>query len=106
MQRYLESYVIEDLNRKLVFFGGPRQVGKTTLSLNIAPDGHRYLNWDDLEDREFILREKFPECDAIQVHHFDPQEFISKDGIRVINWRRLLLDYGNQITHTNSLRFS
>ncbi len=60
MQRYLEPYVIEDLNRKMVFVGGPRQVGKTTLSLNIAPDGYRYLNWDDLEDREFVLREKYP----------------------------------------------
>ena len=60
MQRYLESHVVEDLNRKMVFIGGPRQVGKTTLSLNLAPAGHRYLNWDDLEDREFILREKFP----------------------------------------------
>ncbi len=60
MQRYLEPYVIEDLNRKMVFVGGPRQVGKTTLSLNVAPDGYRYLNWDDLEDREFILREKYP----------------------------------------------
>ncbi len=60
MQRYLESYVLKDLNRKMVFIGGPRQVGKTTLSLNIAPDGYRYLNWDDREDREFILREKFP----------------------------------------------
>ena len=49
MRRYLESHVTEDLNRKMVFIGGPRQVGKTTLSRNIAPDGHRYLNWDDLE---------------------------------------------------------
>ncbi len=74
MQRYLESCVIEDLNRKMVFVGGPRQVGKTTLSRNIAPDGHRYLNWDDSEDREFILREKFPfESFVIfdEIHKFD-----------------------------------
>jgi len=60
MKRYLESYVLKDLDRKMVFVGGPRQVGKTTLSFNIAPEGHRYLNWDNLEDREFVLRERFP----------------------------------------------
>ena len=80
MRRYLESHVIEDLNRKMVFVGGPRQVGKTTLSLNIAPDGHRYLNWDDLEDREFVLRENFP------VESFVIFDEIHKFG----NWRNYI----------------
>ena len=60
MKRYLKKPVLEDLKQKMVFIGGPRQVGKTTLSLDIAPKKHRYLNWDILEDREFILRQKFP----------------------------------------------
>ncbi len=80
MQRYLESHVVEDLNRKMVFIGGPRQVGKTTLSLNIAPVGHRYLNWDDIEDREFVLREKFP------VESFVIFDEIHKFG----NWRNYI----------------
>ena len=80
MRRYLESPVIEDLNRKMVFIDGPRQVGKTTLSLNIAPDGHRYLNWDDLEDREFVLRENFP------VESFVIFDEIHKFG----NWRNYI----------------
>ncbi len=74
MQRYIETNVIEDLNRKMVFVGGPRQVGKTTLSLNIAPDGNRYLNWDDLEDREFVLRERFPVESFVifdEIHKFE-----------------------------------
>ena len=73
MKRYLENQVIEDLCRKMVFVGGPRQVGKTTLSKNIAPGGHRYLNWDILEDREFILRQKFPSEKFIifdEIHKF------------------------------------
>ncbi|MCY4513326.1 MAG: ATP-binding protein [Bdellovibrionales bacterium] len=60
MDRYLKKPVCEDLKRKMVFIGGPRQVGKTTLSLNLAPKKHRYFNWDILEDREFILKQHIP----------------------------------------------
>ena len=60
MDRYLRKPVLEDLKNKMVFIGGPRQVGKTTLSLALAPKKHRYLNWDILRDREFILRQNFP----------------------------------------------
>lgn len=60
MDRYLKNPVLEDLKKKMVFIGGPRQVGKTTLSLDLAPKKHRYLNWDILKDREFILRQHFP----------------------------------------------
>jgi predicted AAA+ superfamily ATPase len=35
MKRYLEPQVRQDLKRKMVFVGGPRQVGKTTLARNI-----------------------------------------------------------------------
>ena len=30
------------------------------MSLALAPTKHRYLNWDILKDREFILRQYFP----------------------------------------------
>jgi predicted AAA+ superfamily ATPase len=60
VKRYLKNPVLEDLRNKMVFIGGPRQVGKTTLSKDIAPKKHRYLNWDVLEHREFILRQNFP----------------------------------------------
>ena len=72
--------MLKDLNRKMVFIGGPRQVGKTTLSLNIAPDEYKYLNWDDLEDRDIILRERFP------VESFVIFDEIHKFG----NWRNYI----------------
>jgi hypothetical protein len=49
--RYLESSVRAGLKRHMVFVGGPRQVGKTTLALGFlgpkADERHPgYLNWD------------------------------------------------------------
>ena len=34
--RYLEDPIREDLTNRMVFIGGPRQVGKTTLAREIA----------------------------------------------------------------------
>ena len=60
--RYITSHILNDLKRKMVFVGGPRQVGKTTLAkavLNSSyPDG-RYFNWDFDEDRQDILRKRW-----------------------------------------------
>jgi uncharacterized protein len=61
MKRYLESQVRSDLKRKMVFVGGPRQVGKTTLARNLLgkpPSG--LLNWDVPAQRDLILRQQFP----------------------------------------------
>lgn len=49
--RYLESAIRDGLKKKMVFVGGPRQVGKTTLALGLlgthADETHpAYLNWD------------------------------------------------------------
>jgi len=60
--RYIISHILNDLRRKMVFVGGPRQVGKTTLAKAILtssyPDG-RYLNWDFDEDRQDILQKRW-----------------------------------------------
>lgn len=58
--RYLAKQVKEDLSRKMVFVGGPRQVGKTTLAKSLLPDKEGYLNWDAPEHREKILRNTLP----------------------------------------------
>lgn len=61
MKRYLESQVRQDLKRKMVFVGGPRQVGKTTLARQIlGKSGAGYLNWDVPGQRDLILRQTFP----------------------------------------------
>lgn len=58
--RYLESRVLKDLGRKMVFLAGPRQVGKTTLARKLIGREKGYLNWDIAADRERILRQELP----------------------------------------------
>jgi len=58
--RYLAPQLRRDLERKMVFVGGPRQVGKTTLARALLAGGPGYLNWDVAEHRERILRSELP----------------------------------------------
>ena len=63
MQRYIEPFLLDDLSKKMVFLGGPRQVGKTTVSkalLQKNSDPHNlYLNWDFEADRHTILKQRW-----------------------------------------------
>lgn len=59
LNRYLKSQIKKDLTRKMVFVGGPRQVGKTTLAKSFLTNNKGYLNWDIPEDRERILKKEF-----------------------------------------------
>jgi hypothetical protein len=58
LQRYLKTWVLQDLKDKIVFIGGPRQVGKTTFAQSLLKDfrhGHpACLNWDAAQDRRII----------------------------------------------------
>lgn len=61
-KRYLHPHIVSDLKEKMVFVGGPRQVGKTTMAKLIGKDNFKnsvYLNWDFRDDRKKILEEKF-----------------------------------------------
>ena len=55
--RYLEPSIREDVNEKMVFLGGPRQVGKTTLARTSASrfKSSTYLNWDSRPHRKTIM---------------------------------------------------
>ena len=61
-KRYLVPHILRDLNEKMVFIGGARQVGKTSLSKYIAENYFKhydYLNWDARDDRKNILQSQF-----------------------------------------------
>ena len=58
MKRYLDDRVQADLAQKMVFLTGPRQVGKTTLSLQwIDRQGGQYLNYDVPADRALMRKQ-------------------------------------------------
>ncbi len=67
--RYLLPYIKKDLHRKMVFIGGPRQCGKTTLAKGILEQEKSglHLNWDDDEDRKLILKRKWSTSDKLLI---------------------------------------
>ena len=84
--RYLERPVREDLTEKMVFIGGPRQVGKTTFALGLLPGRQdetspAYLNWDSLEDRQHLLGGRLPPSEKLVI--FDEVH-------KYARWRNLL----------------
>ena len=64
MERYSNDRIAADLKEKMVFLGGPRQVGKTTLALGLLADGNERhpadLNWDNFPTRKSLLKGELP----------------------------------------------
>lgn len=78
-ERYLAKLIKADLKKKMVFLGGPRQVGKTTLAqslINNYKDEHpAYLNWDSDLDRKRIKQREWPKSEKLivldEIHKFN-----------------------------------
>lgn len=63
MKRYIQTAVAGDLQKKMVFIGGPRQVGKTTVALSLLGGDERhpaYFNWDYADDKKTLLQGGLP----------------------------------------------
>lgn len=69
MERFQEEAIVKDLEKKMVFLCGPRQVGKTWLAKSVGSRFSKtvYLNYDRLEDREIILREGWPQSSDLLI---------------------------------------
>jgi len=69
--RYLYEIIKNVLNKKMVFLGGPRQSGKTTLSLQYMKPSSvknpQYLNWDNATDKSLILKNQIPLKDEVLI---------------------------------------
>ena len=73
MFRYLRKFIEADLQKKMVFLGGPRQVGKTTLARSLLLSKANYLNWDDDSGRSRILDKEIPSSGLVvfdELHKF------------------------------------
>ncbi|MCF8260014.1 MAG: ATP-binding protein [Melioribacteraceae bacterium] len=67
-ERYLTQNIKDDLESKMVFVGGARQVGKTTLAkeiLTISEPNSTYYNWDYAPDRKRIINNELPGEDGL-----------------------------------------
>ncbi len=98
MERYLKATVADDLAEKMVFLGGPRQVGKTTLALSLLDGGDEshpaYLNWDDVNARRMLLQGALP----------SDQELVVFDEIHKFRgWRNLIKGFYDK--HKSGRRF-
>ena len=83
--RYIFEPIQQDLSaNKMVFIGGPRQVGKTTLARRFIGSKDQYLNWDKDTDRALLLKDK------IDIS----QKLLVLDEIhKYRHWRNLLKGY-------------
>jgi uncharacterized protein len=90
--RYLHQSIAADLPLKMVFLGGPRQVGKTTLAKNLLAEAGsgRYFNWDYDLDRKAVLQNQWAHADKLlifdELHKFP----------RWKNWVKGLFDVQGQ----------
>lgn len=78
LKRYLSQHINDDLRNKMVFIGGPRQVGKTTISLQYLPSKSNedpgYLNWDYAPIRQALLQGQLPASPVIvldEIHKYE-----------------------------------
>lgn len=97
MNRYLQPSLLEDLKEKMVFLGGPRQVGKTTLAKNLIVkygESHSsYFNWDIVINQKGLLQGDLPKS----------SEFIVLDEIhKYKKWRNLVKGYYDEYKEKKS----
>lgn len=95
--RYLTPFIVEDLKKKMVFLGGPRQVGKTTLAQSLIANFHdthpAYLNWDSGPDRSKIKNRDWPKSEKLIV-----LDEIHKNK----NWRNLVKGFYDTLKNTHT----
>lgn len=61
MERIQQSYILQDLEKKMVLLVGPRQAGKTWLAKKIGKQFKNtlYLNYDSIPDKNIMLEQSW-----------------------------------------------
>ena len=103
-KRSLAPFIQKDLKEKMVFIGGPRQVGKTTFAFSFLPNGitlrekhPAYLNWDFSEDRERILKGEFPIFSWGTSYMGTLQSYINALFFFLFGWSRQVFIFGSAL---------
>jgi uncharacterized protein len=96
MERIYEELLEEHLadHRQMAFLSGPRQVGKTTTSLEAseASPNHYYFNWDNDDHRVLILQGPEAVAQRAGLHQLGgPRPILVFDEIhKYRHWKRFL----------------
>ena len=101
-ERYLINPVLNDLSEKMVFIGGPRQVGKTTFA-NEKVSRHfeatAYFNWDNRAHRKLIMDGMWPGNAALiildEIHKYKKWKTLVKGYYDVLKNRYRFLITGS-----------
>jgi len=86
MERSIRELITQDLKKenKMLFIGGPRQVGKTTLAKQLGEISFSpflYTSWDVFADQKKILKQKLPP---------DKKLIIFDEIHKFQNWKNLI----------------
>ena len=88
----------------MLFIAGPRQVGKTTTSLEGAP-GNRYFNWDRQEDRMLITAGGEKIAKELKLHELKkkPVRIIFDEIHKYSKWKNFLKGFFDTHQHQTKI---
>ncbi len=72
----------------MIFIGGPRQVGKTTLAKTFLKSNKQYFSWDDLEDRTLIKSHRLDSSLRTIVLDWSPQIYKVENVTQRSLWQK------------------
>lgn len=96
LKRVYEILLEEHLaqNRQMIFLSGPRQVGKTTTSLEASTESplHYYFNWDNEDHRALIIEgpQAIAQASKLDAMHRVLPIIIFDEIHKYRNWKRFL----------------
>ena len=96
--RFIQSLLLKDLKKKMVFLTGPRQTGKTWMAKALMKyyKNPLYLNYDSFKDKKIIEEQSWPQTGGpqtgeLQTGEPEPCDFIIFDEIhKMEQWKNYI----------------
>jgi predicted AAA+ superfamily ATPase len=108
MQRIYDTIAKQHLeeHRQMLFLVGPRQVGKTTTTLNLKNEytNYAYFNWDDIDTQKLILKGPKAIIESANLTHISEQKtvLVFDEIHKFIDWRNFLKGFFDTHHETTS----